>query len=222
MRFIVQEQAYENPIASGLFRYELNGQATGALEMWRLSEATEGYEVLRVDLDARSAMSGHSYLYHLVRQINGRPERLSFRFWGADLEIEGTLLFSEDNVTGTRKVNGRPYEADLDIAPDTGFWFPSVVGLGLAVKLGSGTAVTLNNAVGAEETLALKVIQLQVSTMATAVKTVEIAGKTHNVWAKQLQWADNTRLVWLADNGWPLQMQRDDGLTAVETRYIWY
>ena len=53
MRFIVKEQDYEKPIGAGLMRYELDGVPTGAVEHWRLTEATEGYEVLRVDLDAR-------------------------------------------------------------------------------------------------------------------------------------------------------------------------
>ncbi len=60
MRFIVHEQAYEKPIAAGQLRYERDGRATGAIESWRLTRAVEGYEILRVDLDARTAESGHS------------------------------------------------------------------------------------------------------------------------------------------------------------------
>lgn len=222
MRFIVKEQSYEKVIASGQFRYEKDGQPTGALETWRLSTAVETYELLRVDLDAREAASGHSYLYHLVRQVNGRPERLSYRFWGDGLNVEGTLLFSETNVTGTRQVNGRTYEEDLDTTPETGFWFPSAIGLGLAVQVGSGTAVTLNNAVGAEQTLALQPIEQTVTQLDTAVTEITIAGKAVKVSSWQVNWHNHTRMVTTDENGWPLHMKRDDGLTAVETRNIWY
>lgn len=222
MRFIVKEQSYETLIASGQFRYGKNGEATGAVETWRLSTATAGYEMLRVDLDARSAPSGHSYLFHLVRQSNGRPERLSYRFWGDGLTIEGTLLFAETNVTGTRQVNGQTFSEDLDIEAGIGFWFPSAVGLGLAAKLGSGMAVTLHNVVGDENSLALQQIKQVVAQRNTAVTKITVAGKTIAALAWQIEWHGHTRSLLTDENGWPLKMERDDGLTAEEIRYIWY
>ncbi len=222
MRFVVKEQSYENLIASGQFKYVLDGEATGAVETWRLSAATTGYEVVRVDLDARSAPSGHSYLYHLVRQSNGRPERLSYRFWSDGLTIEGTLLFAETSVTGTRQVNGQTFAEDLDIDAGTGFWFPSAVGLGLAANLGSGPAVILNNEIGGQDTLALQQITQDVTQQETAETEMAVAGKMVKTTAWQIEWQGQTRLVLTDGNGWPLKMKRDDGLAAVETRYIWY
>ena len=222
MRLIVKEQPYEKPIASGQFRYEREGQATGTVETWRLSQATAEYEMLRVDLDARSASSGHSYLYHLVRQTNGRPERFAYRFWGDGLDIEGTLLFSETEVTGTRTVNGRTFNEDLDIEAGTGFWFPAAVGLGLAVKLGSGLALTLNNLVGEVEWLALRQIEMQLKVKEAGTVQVLVAGQEIIATTWQIQWQNQSRLLQVDEHGWPLKMERDDGLTAVETRYIWY
>jgi hypothetical protein len=158
----------------------------------------------------------------LVRRQNGTPERLGFRFWGADLEIEGTLVFAEASITGTRTVNGRTFAEDMDIEAGTGFWFPSTVGLGLAANMHSGTAVTLNNTVGDADTLALKQIEMQVMPMITELVDIEIAGKTVKASPVEIAWDDSVRFVMLDKKGWPVEMQRDDLLTAVETRYIWY
>jgi len=229
MRFIVKEQRYEKQIASGRFRYEREGQPTGAVEDWRLTRAMAGYEVLRVDLDARAAASGHSYLYHLVRQENGRPERLAYRFWGDGLQVEGTLLFDETSITGTRAVNGVTTEEDLDIAPGTGFWFPSAVGLGLAANLqgvSDITAVTLNNQIGGPDTLALQQVTMNVTMTITDTVEIEIAGQMVDAVPYKISWDGNVRFVTRDLNFWPLQIERpeEDGsiLTAVETRNIWY
>ena len=222
MRFLVKEQRYEKQIGAGQFRYELNGEPTGAVETWRLNAAMDGYEILRVDLDAREAESGHSYVYHLVRRADGHPERLAYRFWGDDLQVEGTLLFSERSILGTRSINGVTLPEDMDIKRGTGFWFPSVVGLGLAAKMKSGTAVTLNNLINGRDTLALKQIGMQVTPTVDDFVDVEIAGKLVKATSWQVSWKGHIRFVLRDEHGWPIQMQRDDQLTAVETRYIWY
>ncbi|WP_420643102.1 hypothetical protein [Candidatus Leptofilum sp.] len=234
MRFIVKEQDYEKPIGAGLLRYELDGVPTGAVEHWRLTEATDGYEVLRVDLDAREAASGHSYLYHLVRRTDGAPERLAYRFWGSGLhgklQIEGTLLFSETNITGTRAVNGRTYHEDLNIEPGTLFWFPSAIGLGLvlqAKKVAGNTAVTLNGKIGGEDTLAMQQVSVDVDFLITDTKPMEVAGKTLETVPTMVRWNDNQRIVIRDQNYWPVAMQRPDFadsklLLATETRYTWY
>lgn len=227
MRFIVNEQPYERRIASGQFRYRLDGAPTGAVETWRRTRALAGYEVLRVDLDAQAAPSGHSYLYNLVWQADGRPERLAYRFWGTAeplgrLDIAGTLLFAADSVTGTRTVNGRTYAEDLDLAPDTQFWFPAAVGLGLAARRAGDavTAVTLNNQIGGADSLALMPVTMAVTRQAPA--TLTIAGQPLPVVPAQIAWNGQTRLVWRDENGWPVMIEREDGLTAVETRYTWH
>ncbi|MEZ4592657.1 MAG: hypothetical protein R3D55_16150 [Chloroflexota bacterium] len=238
MRFIVKEQDYERPIGAGLMRYELDGVPTGAVEHWRLTQATEGYEVLRVDLDAREAASGHSYLYHLVRRTDGAPERLAYRFWGDGLQIEGTLLFSETNITGTRAVNGRTHHEDLDIEPGTLFWFPSAIGLGLALKakkVTGNTAVTLNGKIGGDDTLALQQVSLDVDwdydhifrTGIGRQALWEMDGKPMEALFKKVRWGDSERSVVANIMGWPVAMQRSDFadgklLSAKETRCIWY
>lgn len=224
MRFIVKEQRYEKPIAAGLLRYERDGRATGAVEQWRLTQAMDEYEILRVDLDARAAPSGRSWLYHLVRQGNGRPERLNYRFWGDGLEIRGTLLFAKTHVTATRTVNGDTFTEEATLPAGYGFWFPSAVGLGLVLAGGSGevTAVTLNNQIAGPDTLALQQTEVKRYPGITDQVEMEIAGQTILVVPWVVSWEDNKRFVSLDEHFWPVAMQRDDGLTAVETRYIWY
>ncbi|MCL4266283.1 MAG: hypothetical protein KJ069_23960 [Anaerolineae bacterium] len=214
MRFIVHEQAYEKPIASGLLLYERDGRATGAVESWRLTKAVEGYEILRVDLDARAAESGHSYLYHLVRRADGRAERLSYRFWGDDLMVEGNLLLADTAVTNTRTVNGQTSTEDVELEPGYGFWFPSSVGLGLLAGFGGGTAVTLDSV--SSEQLAVSSEQL----VAFALQVVEVVVTGER--PLTIRWLENERTIWLDEHGWVVKMRRGDGLTAVETRAIWY
>ncbi len=216
MRFIVHEQAYEQPVAAGRFRYEQDNRATGALETWRLTKAIEGYEILRVDLDARTAESGHSYLYHLVRQEDGRPERLSYRFWGGSLMVEGTLLFADTHITGTRTVNGVTYEEDMDLTAGYGFWFPSSVGLGLLARFGGGPAVTLDT-VFSNLYSVFSLQMVEVDLRMGEVKKIGIGPQGVTARPLHIRWQENERTLWLNEHNWPVKMKREDGLTAVET-----
>lgn len=226
MRFIVREQGYEQPIAAGLFRYERDGAPTGTIEQWRLTRAVEGYHILRVDLDAREAASGDSYIYHMVRQDGGTPERLAYRYWGSGMMIEGTLLFSEHEVTSRRIVNGRQTEETVSLPHPKQFWFPSAIGLGIAAQLGQAEVaetVTLENKPGNEETLALKKVTLSKEEKATHFEQVMVGQKHIDATPTTLHWKENVRHIWLEpEKRWPLKIEREDGLTAVETRNIWY
>jgi len=178
-----------------------------------------GYEVLRVDLDAQEAPSGHSYLYHLVRLTNGRFERLGVRFWGSGITVEATLIFDQKGITGTRSVNGTTYPVE---APNNIFWFPSSVGLGLLAGVtGTKTAVTLNADLS-DPANAFELHTVNIETGWGDKTTFPIAEKAFAVRPFTVQWADQTRTLWLDEHNWPLKMMRGDGLTAVETQYIRY
>jgi len=67
------------------------------------------------------------------------------------------------------------------------------------------------------------------SPMVTAVSVreegpdpVEIMGKTVKARRLAINWDDQQRMLWVDKNGWPLRMERDDGLTAVLARQIKY
>ena len=225
MRFIVREQHFEKPIAAGKLRYEQDGTPTGAVETWRLTTPTEGVEILRVDLDARSAPSGHSYLYHLIRQDNGRLDRLNYRFWGDGLTVAGTILWEGGNLTLNRTVNSKSCNEEVRFADKTAFWFPSSIGLGL---LGSFTnekqvtAVTLNTSTD-NEAAAFCLQQTAVNLSLNDAEAVQVGSKSIQGRPFTITWADQQRTIWLDEqHNWPLKMKRSDGLTAIETQYIRY
>jgi hypothetical protein len=223
MRFIIREQPYEKLLASGQLRYELDGQPTGALESWRLTLAVAGYYFLRVDLDARKAASGHSYLYHLLMDQERRPERLSYRFWGSSRQITGNVLLAEESITATHTVNGTRFEEDMILARGYAFWFPTSIGLGLlankAGHKGDLTAATLQ-AVVAQQPTGFDLLLTKVVLAWAETEEVVVTGQTIAARPLTIRWADQARTVWLDKYQWPVKMMRGDGLTAVETRYI--
>jgi hypothetical protein len=243
MRFIIRELSYETPVASGQLRYERNGEPSGAVESWRLTSAVSGYRFLRVDLDAREAPSGRSTLYHLVLNESGRPERLTYRYWDSAVtdggtKIMGNVLLEEEVLTATREVNGIRYEDSVEFQAGCGFWFPSAVGLGLLANCAQGgvpsaggtsdgttMAVTLESPrddqdVEAECAFALFRTEVDLSTGAT--EQLEVMGRSLLANPLNICWQDQERTIWLDEYNWPIKMRRDDGLTAVETRYIRY
>lgn len=225
MRFIIHEQAYETPLAAGELRYARNGAPTGAVEAWRLTTAVSGYRFLRVDLDARAAKSGHSYLYHLTLNPEGRAEQLKFRFWGAGLTVTGVALLDADGVFVTRKVSGTDFEDEVTVPPGYGFWFPSSVGLGLLARgaraTGAQTAVSLATRFDSPPD-SFRAFATQVSSTLGTQTSLQVGGKKVPVRPFTLRWLDQERHLWLDADGWPFRMKRGDELTAVATRHIRY
>lgn len=234
MRFLIRELPYEKPLAAGLLRYAQHGRQTGALEEWRLTAAADGYRFLRVDLDARDAESGHSHLYHLVLNEYGRLERLSFRFWGAEVQISGNVLAEDQVLLATREVNGSRFEDVVEFKANCGFWFPTSIGLGLLGNCVQGglppengrrTTVMLSGELGEHSlqdgrAFTLRPAEVHLSFHPEEVLT--IMGQNLEVKPFQIRWHDQERTLWLDDHNWPLKMMRDDGLMAVETRLIRY
>lgn len=228
MRSIIHEQPFEKPLMAGTYRYERDDRPTGAVEKWRLTAVPDGYQFLRVDLDARAAASGHTYLYHALVDPEGQVERLKYRFWTQDaggLQVAGDLVLESDSVSATRTVNGKETEQVLALPKGYRFWFPSVAGLYFAGWRGNDpkTAVTLQGQVGAEDTLAVQVVEFDYYPTITDFMEMEAAGKMRRYSPWKLSWADQWRLIQRdAENGWPIGMMRDDGLTAVAGQYIRY
>lgn len=226
MRFIIKEQPYEQVIAAGQYRYERDGRPTGAVEHWRRTAVTDSYQFLRVDLDARAAPSGHTYLYHAVVNPDGAIERLKYRFWGGGLNIVGDVVLTETAVTATRTLNGEDSEQVLDLPKGYRFWFPSVAGLHFAGWRGNEpkTAVTLNGQIGGPDTLAVQVVDFEYFMLITDFMEMTAAGKVRPYSPCKLSWGEgHWRIIQRsAENGWPLGMMRDDGLTAVAVQEIWY
>ena len=224
MRFIIHELPYEKPLTAGQWNYVLDGQATGAIEEWRLTEAVDGYRFLRVDLDARAAQSGRSYIYHLTLDEYGNPVQLKYRLWSTGLEIAGTVLLEEDAVIVTRETAGVRQEDIIKVPAGYAFWFPATAGLSLLTGLAETnnvTAVTLRTAAADPASLMgphLTVLDISED----KPKAIDVMGTRQTLRTITIKWENQKRRLWVDAGGWPLMMERDDGLTAVTTRAIKY
>lgn len=224
MRFIIHELPYENPIASGVLRYFQNGQPTGALETWRLTDAADGHQFIRVDLDARAAESGRSYLYHLTVESSGQPIQLKFRLWDSNLEIIGSVLFEDDALIVTRKTKNKRYEDIVQSQGRFAFWYPATIGLGLLARLPTGQkfhAVHLNSDAGLDNS-PMAPLETEIEVRKGNWETIEIMHRQKKVQPLTAIWPGQQRKIWIDENHWPLRMERPDGLTAVETRLVTY
>lgn len=217
MRFIVHEQPFENLIAAGELHYEQDGLATGTIEKWRITAVTTPYQFLRVDLDARAAPSGHSYLYHAVLGANGRFERLKFRFWGdvddRHLHITGDIVFEPDTITAYRTINGTSYEQVLSVPASYRFWFPASMGLGY-LGADDETAVGMKPITGQQAASG--------DPVAFSLFMTNMAVSRREDGAVCYHWEDQKRTVWHNAAGQIVKMVRGDGLTAVTTRMMTY
>jgi hypothetical protein len=219
MRFIIHEQAYERPLLAGQLRYQRDGRPTGAVESWRLTDAAEGFRFLRVDLDARDAPSGRSYLYHLTMNPVGRPEQLKYRLWAGGLEVSGAVIWDGEHVIAIRRVNGESFE---DTAVGAAFWFPSGAGLSqLLWSSGETRGVTLQSETDDLSSM-MKLVETEVMIELGTPQTMAIDDELLPVRPLSVYWAGKQRIVWLDTDGRPLRLWRDDGLTAEAERLVRY
>lgn len=219
MRFIIHEQPYERPLLAGRLRYERDGRPTGAVESWRLTNAVDGYRFLRVDLDARDAPSGRSYLFHLTLGPADQPEQLKYRFWGDGLEVSGMVLWDGDALVATRRVNGEGYE---DETRGAAFWFPAGAGLALLrYHDGASDGVTLQTDTS-DPAQALALVETPVTVALGEAGMEAISGESLPVRVLSVAWGEQRRVVWIDAEGRPLRLEREDGLAAVAERLVRY
>ena len=219
MRFIIHELPYERPLLAGRLRYERDGVPTGAVESWRMTSAMDGYRFLRVDLDAREAPSGRSYLYHVTLNPAGLPEQLKFRLWGDGLDAGGTAVWEGSEVIVARNVNGTAYE---DEASGSAFWFPAGSGLAmLAVCIGETNGLTMATDTSDPAGL-MAMVETPVDIVLAAAESEIVSNELLTVRPLEVRWADQQRTVWLDGERRPLRLLRGDGLTATAERLIRY
>ncbi|MDX1412568.1 MAG: hypothetical protein R3293_00145 [Candidatus Promineifilaceae bacterium] len=222
MRFIIHEQPYERPVSSGMWRYYHGNQPTGAVEKWRLTDAVDGFYFMRVDLDARAAASGRSYLYHLTADNHGHPVQLKFRLWDGDKEIIGLVLLEKDTVIVTREINGHRLEDVLPVENGYAFWYPASTGLGLLSARQMETVLT-----GVSLRTETGTIETEMSPFVTKLELIDgenqdmqLMDQSRTMKKRTIRWNEQQRTLWLDENRWPLKMERSDGLVAVESKYI--
>lgn len=219
MRFIIHELPYERPLLAGRLRYERDGAPTGAVESWRITNAVEGFRFLRVDLDAREAESGRSYLYHVTLNPAGRPEQLKFHLWGNGPDVTGTAVWEGGEIIAARQVDGVAYQ---DVARGPAFWFPAGMGLTLLMAgVGESRGVTMASNPAAPADL-MKLVETPLTIELGEAAIEDVAGELLSVRPLQLKWDGQWRTVWIDSEGRPLRLRRDDGLSAVAERLVRY
>jgi len=218
MRFIIREMDYEIPLASGKLLYEMRGRPTGVIEEWRLTAAVDGYRFLRVDLDAREAASRESTLYHLTLNSAGRSERLKFRYYGPDTQVIGDVMLDKDSVTLTRKVRGHRFEDETNLSSGYGFWFPSALGLSLLAGIHHDGDYLQAATVNKDEEFALTSYQVQLK--ASNEESLATTGQTVAVWPCLIRWPGFDQTIWLDSYSLPVKLDRGDGTSALESRYV--
>lgn len=219
MRFIIHELPYERPLLAGQLRYERDGQPTGALESWRLTSAVDDFRFLRIDLDARQAPSGRSFLYHATLNPDGQLEQLKYRFWGDGMEISGTVVNQDKTWLAGRTVNGVRYQ---DEAQGELFLFPSGTGLSLlAREQGDKTGVILDIDT-TDPTRVMALSPIEVAIRVGEIQQLAVQDVTIEATAVNIAWEGNRRTVWIDTDNRPLQVWRDDGLTAKAARMVRY
>lgn len=224
MRFIIHELPYEVPIASGELRYFADGQPTGAVEKWRLTKAADGHRFIRVDLDARFAPSGRSYLFHQTVDSLNQPIQLKFRYWKSNQHIIGNVLIEHNAVIVTRNINGHRYDDILHQDEGFLFWFPSTIGLSLLSgipDIKDRKAISLNTFSDQTEHHMVP-FATKVSLRMGEQENIKIMGEEKTSHPLNISWADQRRTIWLDKDNWPIQMQRQDGLLARESRHLSY
>lgn len=220
MRFIIHEQPYERPLLAGRLRYQAGGEPTGAVESWRLTAARDGYRFLRVDLDARDAPSGRSWLFHLTLGPGGGPEQLKYRFWGDGHEGGGTAVWTENEVIAARLVDGVAYE---DLAAWRGaFWFPAGAGLALLGHSSGETRGVTMAGVADDPARLMALVETPVAIEWGDSATETAGGEVLAVRPLRVAWADQRRAVLLDARQRPLRVWRNGELVAVHERLVRY
>ncbi len=222
MRFIIHELEYEKPLAAGRLRYLQDGEPTGAVEAWRLTSAVDGFQFLRVDLDARDAASGRSYLFHMVLNPDGQPEQLKYRVFGTGLLVSGAIVWEPDNLTAARTVNDHSFE---EVVPRGPFWFPSVLGLAalrFQIKPRESGADLPGASLVSQADDEDELFKLYATPVRITWKPVPDAQDQDAHSYLRVTWPSQLRELWLDSDGYPVRLTRPDGIEAVTTQLVVY
>lgn len=218
MRFIIREQDYEELVASGRFRYEKNGQPTGATESWRLTKVISGYCFVRVDLDGQDAESKESVLYHLVLAPDGTPERLKYIYFKPGGVLRGDVQLAHKSITNGRSLNGERHHETLDLPGEFAFWFPSTIGLSMLLK--KGTSDNVLDTVSPDRASSFQLSRKKMTIRCAQEEHIVVINRQLLVRPCSIHWDNETRELWLDEYSWPVKLRRNDGLTAIETQYV--
>jgi hypothetical protein len=225
MRFIIREQDYEQLVAAGRLRYR-----SGAHEHWRLTEAIDGFRVLRVDLDRRETTAASTTLMHLLLDPNGRPERLKLRHFApanshhessdesADGSVDVDVLVDGSTLTVSRSRKDKVTQDEYILPPGFGLLMPSTVGLALFVwgSRGQGRA----QAIELDQRRCYAPANTMLELDAMDKETLTVTGQLVAVRPYLIRRDGVNSTTWLDEIGLPMRLEAENGRQAIEDRYV--
>lgn len=213
MRFIIREQEYERLLAAGRLNYR-----SGALESWRLTEAVDGYMVVRVDLDWRDAGRDKSTLLHLLLDPDGRLERAKLKEFSPDDELDVDVLAEGDSLNvGRASAQGVAHDV-VDRPAGFGLLLPSLVGLALFVRQAGD--VQRYSAILLDPARQFEPRQVSMEINAMEEERLAVTGQALVVRPYLIGQNGTRQTIWLDRYGLPVRVDDETGLWAVEDRYV--
>jgi hypothetical protein len=213
MRFVIREQEYEKLVASGRLKY-----VSGELESWRLTEAVDGYMVMRVDLDGREAGGASSTLLHLLLDPDRRLERAKLREISANKDLSVDVLVVGEMLNINRTGVAGVAHSLVDRSPGFGLILPGLVGLALFVGRASDreeqAVVVLDQAHDFEPR------KVAVTTSSLQEERLAVTGQDVVVRPYLIGLGRTRQTIWLDKDGLPVRVEDESGLRAFEERYV--
>lgn len=213
MRFIIREQDYEQLIAAGRLTYR-----SGAVEHWRLTEAVAGFRVMRVDFDRRDTAVASSTLMHLLMDPDGRPERLKLRHFAPDNPADVDVLVDSGSLSVSRDCNDDVTRDELILPPGFGLLMPATIGLALFVW--SSRSQSCASAIDLDEQRCFAPVLTSIELEPLAEEDLTVTGQLVAVRPYLIRRNEMDYTIWLDEQGLPVRLEAEDGLRAIEDRYV--
>lgn len=124
MRTLHPVAAHERFTGSGVYRRRVSGEDVGQTESWSIHELQDGEQFIRIDQDMRP-VNGMSRLVEVLRQLDGRVERLTIREMNDSNAAGGKIIrsdyqFEAGYVYMSRQIDtGERRHTELKIPDDT-------------------------------------------------------------------------------------------------------
>ena len=218
MRFIIREQDYEKLVAAGQLPYLSAGVETGAVESYRLTQAVEGFSVMRIDLDRRGTTEASSTLFHLLLDPGGRPERLKLRCFSRTGSLEADVLVEDESFSVSRTSGEDVFQNEMQRPRGYGLLLPTAVGLGLFVH--GNPAGRSAGAIMLDETRRYAPVRTSVEIDPQDEEVMTVTGQIVVVRSYLIRQNGAKCKIWLDDHGLPVRLDDEDGSLAVERRYV--
>lgn len=220
MRFLIREQEFERPVASGRFHFEQAGEPTGDYEAWRLTEIAGDYRFLRADLDCRGTGIHQGILYHMVINPSGTPERLKLRILSMENPLHADILFEADLLSVIGEQSGRRFEHELRTSGSYIFYFSSAIGLSLLLRniMSEDLVSAVFFDVDRAELRFEKAIRIQ----KYPGEIIEVGQRLVDARPFSIARPGKNVRIWLDPYDLPVNIDFGEGLTAIDTQFMRY